>query len=172
MKKNEPKLKYFAVKVMNGQLAVDTDMKKYLYKKFLESLEGMECWLSLDPRIPKRSDRQNRYYRLYLSIIADCTGNDIDTLHSWAKGKFLTSNITEVYGDKVRVTRSTTELTKSEFVEYLMQIEAETGIPAPDPKPFKLALSWGEWDTLKTKQKQYYQSNFSGTKILDLVEHK
>jgi hypothetical protein len=84
-----------------------------------------------------------------MNIIADETGMNVDELHAWAKGKFLTQEITEVFGDKVRLTKSTTELSKSEFSEYIQNIEIETGIPAPDTTPFGLALTHEEYEKHK-----------------------
>jgi hypothetical protein len=39
-------------------------------------------------------------------------------------------------GHKVRITKSTTELTKSEFAEYILEIQNFTGILPPDVNEF------------------------------------
>ena len=82
---------------------------------------------------PRRSIQQNSYYwGVYLPLIAKETGeSDVERLHLLFKGKFLTKAIVEVLGHKVRITGSTTSLSKSEFSEYIMAIESETGIAAP-----------------------------------------
>lgn len=84
-------------------------------------------------RKPKRSLQQNAYYwGVYLPLIAKETGErDIDGLHRLFSGKFLTEGIKEILGQKVRVTKSTASLSKSDFSEYIMAIEGETGISAP-----------------------------------------
>jgi len=92
--------------------------------------------LWFDSKFPSRSLRQNRYYRLYLKIIADDIGEDPEVLHLLFKGLFLETGITEVYGYKVRKVKSTKKLNKSEFTKYLMRIEEKTEIPLPDTKEF------------------------------------
>jgi len=69
---------------------------------------------------------------LYLSIISDETGHSKDELHSFFKGKFLTENIKEILGEKTRITKSTTELSKGEFCSYLVDISSLTQVELPD----------------------------------------
>ena len=87
----------------------------------------------ISTRKPKRTLAQNAYYwGVYLPLIAKETGeHDIEALHLFFTGKFLTTELKEVFGQKVRVKKSTTSLSKSDFSEYVMNIEAETGIKAP-----------------------------------------
>lgn len=82
---------------------------------------------------PKRSVQQNRFYwGVYLPLIAKETGeHDLEALHVLFKGKFLTKELKEVMGQKVRLTKSTAELSKSDFSEYIMNIESLTGITSP-----------------------------------------
>jgi hypothetical protein len=81
---------------------------------------------------PKRTESQNRYYwGVYLPLIAEETGNEIEDLHNLFKGKFLNRGIVEVLGSKVRRILSTTDLTTSQFIEYIMKIEEFTGVLAP-----------------------------------------
>lgn len=89
--------------------------------------------LYVSSRRPKRTMAQNRYYwGVYLPLIAAETGeHDLERLHRYFAGKFLTSEIVEVFGQKVRMVKSTTELSKSDFSEYIMNIEADTGVAAP-----------------------------------------
>lgn len=93
--------------------------------------EEVTCFVS--SRRPKRSDAQNRYYwGVYLPSIAKETGeNNLESLHTLFKGLFLTTGIVYVLGKKVRLTKSTTDLSKNDFTEYIMKIEAETGVQAP-----------------------------------------
>jgi len=78
-------------------------------------------------------------------------------LKAWVKGKFLSEGITEVYGDKVRVVKSTADLNISEFMELLERIEEETKIPLPKTDPFNKVLTPAEYDTLKANQKKVYE---------------
>lgn len=105
---------------------------------------GETVTLYVSSRRPKRTIQQNRYYwGVYLPLIAKETGeHDLEALHKLFSGKFLSEGIKEVLGQKMRITKSTTSLSKADFSEYIMNIEAETGIEAPptanyfdDPAP-------------------------------------
>lgn len=99
---------------------------------------GEKVSLYISNRKPKRSEQQNRYYwGVYLPLIAKETGErNIEKLHSLFSGMFLTEGIYTVLGKQVRIKKSTTELSKSEFSEYIMDIEAETGVLAPPADNF------------------------------------
>lgn len=90
---------------------------------------------------PQRTVQQNRYYwGVYLPLIADKTGeDDLERLHELFKGMFLTKTIAEVLGKKVRITKSTTDLTVSEFCEYVLDIEKFTEVEAPPTENYDLA---------------------------------
>lgn len=97
--------------------------------------------LSLTNKRPKRTDSQNRYYwGVYLPLIAEETGEqDLDSLHELFKGKFLTTKLRKVLGLPTRITKSTTELSVVEFIEYIIAIEALTGVAAPPTENYSLA---------------------------------
>jgi len=101
---------------------------------------GEKVTLEIHSRKAKRSDSQNRYYwGVYLPLIAAETGErDLDKLHEYFRGKFLTTGIIEVLGEKVRMKKSTTELSTSEFTMYIMDIEALTGVMAPPTENYDL----------------------------------
>lgn len=81
---------------------------------------------------PKRTEAQNRYYwGVYLPLIAAETGNDVEDLHTLFKGLYLNRGVVEVLGNKVRRVKSTTELTVSQFIEFIQKIEELTGVLAP-----------------------------------------
>lgn len=102
--------------------------------------EGEEVTLQVHNRKPKRTEQQNRYYwGVYLPIVSKETGElNIDRLHSLFSGMFLTEGVVVVLGKKTRMKKSTTELSTSEFSQYIMSIEAETGIPAPPTESYGL----------------------------------
>lgn len=99
---------------------------------------GETVTLYVSSRRPKRTIQQNRYYwGVYLPLIARETGEqDLDALHRLFSGKFLSEGIKEVLGEKVRITKSTTSLSKNDFSEYITAIEVETGIEAPPTKNY------------------------------------
>lgn len=101
---------------------------------------GEVVTLEIHNRKAKRTEAQNRYYfGVFLPLIAKETGeHNIDRLHALFSGKFLTEAVVEVLGQKTRLKKSTTELGVGEFCEYIMNIEAETGIEAPPTESYDL----------------------------------
>lgn len=107
------------------------------FARFAEANNGR--WCDIIARKPLRSLSQNNYYWLYLTIVANETGNDIDEMHRFFKGKFLPVSPVVLHfkdGKEFSYNKltSTTELSKAEFGEYLDKICAMTGIPLPDPQ--------------------------------------
>ena len=149
----------FAIKIVTTEngLVARIQAEKF-YRHFINTYakEGMEGTLKLELRKPKRSVSQNNFYYVYLGLISLSSGHTVRELHNWAKGKFLTKGITEVFGDKVRRVESTTELNRSEFTEYLARIELQTGIPLPNPEPFNISLTWEEYKKIKEEQRVKY----------------
>lgn len=94
---------------------------------------GTKVSLYVTDKKPKRTEQQNRYYRVYLQMIADSTGEDPDDLHELFKGEFLTLKIIKVLGKPVRRKRSSTELSVTEFSEFISKVEVLTGVLAPPP---------------------------------------
>lgn len=105
---------------------------------------GEKVSLYVSSRRPKRSEAQNRYlWGVYYPLIAEETGErDLDRLHNLFKGKFLTTAIVMVLGEKVRITKSTASLSKNDFSEYIMAIEAETGVQAPPTQEYEVGRDY------------------------------
>lgn len=149
---------------MLGKCVMEDEKKKFkidhpeLLSQFLNlhSRVGDTISIKFTSKRPKRSVLQNNYYWLYLDLISGSSGHTAEELHGWAKGKFLTTGISEVFGEKTRKVDSTTSLTIGEFCEYIMRIEKETNIPSPETEPFLKALSHSEYDKLKAEQKVAY----------------
>lgn len=117
---------------------------------------GDEISMVITNKRPKRSIFQNSYYHLYLNLISLSSGHTPEELHIWAKGKFLSKGIKEVFGEKVRMVSSTKDMTIGEFCEYLINIEEDTGIPCPNTEPFLKALSHKEYEALRVSQRIAY----------------
>ena len=102
---------------------------------------GENVTLEIHTRKAKRTEQQNRYYwGVYLPLVAKETGeHNVERLHALFSGKFLTEGIVEVLGQKTRLKKSTTELGVGEFCEFIMNIEAETGVEAPPTENYDLA---------------------------------
>lgn len=126
----------FHVRIEEGNIVFNSKTHKDMFKRWLGQWNDKDVSLEVKLEKRTRSGEQNRYYWLYLGIIEEETGNDKEILHSYFKNKFLTTSITELYGDKVRVAKSTTELTKGEFGEYLAKISEITEIELPDTTAF------------------------------------
>ena len=102
---------------------------------------GESVTLEIHNRKAKRTQSQNNYlWGVFYPLISKETGEtNIDRLHELFKGMFLSEGVVEVLGRKVRMKKSTTELGVGEFCEFVMAIEAETGIEAPPTENWELA---------------------------------
>lgn len=133
------------VKGPEGRNRLEIVSKSYYQYQINKFKEGTRVTLEIHTRKPKRTDQQNRYYwGVYLPIIAEETGErDLDAMHELFKGKFLSSGIVSILGEKVRKKKSTTELGIGEFCEYILEIEEFTGIQAPPTE---------NWDLMPLKE--------------------
>lgn len=131
----------FAAKVAWKDHRKQLEFASEMYlQHWLNRLEvGDSLSVTIRRKKPLRTGAQNRYYwGAYLPLIAAETGeDDLDSLHELFRGMFLTETIAEVLGHKVRIKKSTTELSVNEFMEYVESIERFTGIMAPP------AENWG-----------------------------
>jgi hypothetical protein len=82
----------------------------------------------------ERNRSQNRYYWLYLEIIARETGDTANDLHEFLKRKLLPPRFLKVRGEELRIPASTRDLDKTDFAAYLDRICALTNVPLPDPE--------------------------------------
>lgn len=85
-----------------------------------------------------RSLQQNRYlWGVVYPLIAEATGYTDTEVHEWAKAQYLAPKVLRVAGQVRQVTRSTTELSVGEMVEYidnLIRLGAELGVHVPSPE--------------------------------------
>lgn len=102
---------------------------------------GDRVTVTVTNKRPKRTLAQNAYYwGVYLPLISQETGEeDTEALHELFKAKCLPSKIKTVLGNPVRMKKSTTELSISDFCEYVMRIEALTKVTAPPTENYDLA---------------------------------
>ena len=112
----------------------------FYYQHFLNKYTnvGDKVTVTVTNKKPKRTVLQNAFLWAYYTHIAEETGHSPDEIHEWAKGKLLPSKVVEVMGDKVRMRGSTTDLSVSDFIEFIMRIEAETGITMPPLQNYDL----------------------------------
>lgn len=127
------KIYSFHVKIVNNNITFKSETHKEMFKRFLGQWNDREVGLEIIEKKSKRSDQQNRYYwGAYLPILSSETGHTKDELHELFKAKFLTKKISEVMSQKVRITKSTTELSKGEFSDFIANISEFTQIEPPD----------------------------------------
>lgn len=84
-------------------------------------------------KVGQRSN-MNGYYWLYLGVIADETGDNINDLHEYFKRVLLPPRFIKVFGKEIKIPATTTELTGNEMWQYMLRIEQLTNIPIP-PHP-------------------------------------
>lgn len=104
-----------------------------------------DCKVHIIVQKPKnrRSISQNNLYWLYLDRIARETGNDDRyALHEDFKTRFLFrgTRYTLIKGVRreVKLYGSTADLNKNDFAEYILSIEADTGVAIPDAEAWKM----------------------------------
>lgn len=86
----------------------------------------------------RRTIPQNSLYHMWLRIIADETGNNVDDTHEAMKTMFLGEKEVRLGGYDVIATCSTASLDTCQFTRFLNQMEAwvsaELGIVLPRPE--------------------------------------
>lgn len=99
---------------------------------FAEKYDKKDVILEIDLEKGKRSLPQNSFYWLYLGVIEKETGNLATDLHELFKRKFLPPIPKKILGIEFKLPASTTELSKTDFGEYLDKISAFTEVPIPN----------------------------------------
>jgi hypothetical protein len=101
---------------------------------FIGTLNGKKVQVTVKPYRARRSEQQNAYYwGAVLKVISDHTGYDCEDLHNHFKAHFLKRHV-----GNLTSFRSTTELNKVEFGEYLDKIirfaseRLDVRVPTPD----------------------------------------
>lgn len=113
----------------------------YNHERFRQNLrenEGKEY--RIEPLISTRSMSQNSLYHLFLDVICRETGNDHNNLHEYLKRELLPPKFIKVNikGKEVerKIPASTTDLTKTEFCDFMDKISSLTGVPIPDTEQY------------------------------------
>ena len=106
------------------------------YNNYLKKLKG-EVELTVRHRKKIRTINQNNLYWVYLSLIAESTGNTDQELHEFFKEEFIVPDEIELFGKKSRRYKSTTKMSPMEFSDYIKKIEVLTGILCPSKDNLK-----------------------------------
>lgn len=167
MKSTKKKIPKYDSKTVMGRVVFDPvanrkrvimDHPAYYNHEVDQFAIGDAVAIKFTNRKQKRTLAQNNYLHLYLTLIAKSSGNSLKVIKSWVRQRFLAEGITEVFGEKVRYVGSTADLTVMEMMELVARIELVTGMPAPNPEPFNLAITHAEYQELKAAQQRKYMA--------------
>lgn len=130
--------KRFLVKQKNGIILLRKD-EYNLYHANIKRFQDNYFWVLFEKEFNQRSLPQNKYYwGVVVKILADEFGYTTDEMHDALKWQFL--RIREI--KKPDRIKSTTELSTSEFEEYLESIRQwasiEYGVIIPEPNEVNL----------------------------------
>lgn len=133
------KLEYTG-QVKDGKLHI---RNRAMFDREISQFKDCELEITIEKKRSKRSIYQNRYYfGVCVSLIqerfkelgTDCSKEDV---HCFLRSKFLFNEAISEHGEVFQIPRSTTDLTKSEFMDYIAKIQqfaAETlDIFIPEP---------------------------------------
>ena len=127
--------------VKNGSLT----RNRNLIKDAIETFEGKQIVIKIEKFKKKRSTQQNRfYYGIVIPIVQNClkeSGHIMtnESTHDLIKLKFLkeTLFVNETTGEVIERIKSTTELSTSQFMDLLAEINNFTfeyfGVNLPSP---------------------------------------
>lgn len=127
--------------VKNGTLT----RNRNLIKDAIETFEGKQVVIKIEKSKKKRSTQQNRfYYGVIIPIVQNClkeAGHIMtsESTHDLIKLKFLkeTLFVNETTGEVIERIKSTTELSTSQFMDLLAEINNFTfeyfGVSLPSP---------------------------------------
>lgn len=95
------------------------------------SLEGKRVWITIEKQKSKRSDQQNRYWwGVVIPIVKqglkDAGFQDYKTaksVHELLKYKFLKADSVSEHGEVLERIKSSTELSKGEFMELISEVQ-------------------------------------------------
>lgn len=131
------KIEYTA-KVKDGKMTL---INRKFFDKELENFEGQTVTVTIEKKKHKRSDQQNKYYwGVVVPIVTEGikeTGEIVttDQVHEFLKFTFLST------GEKIKFARSTTDLSTTDFLLYIDQIQIWASeflnCYIPDPDEFK-----------------------------------
>ncbi len=130
-------------KIVNGTL--EWKNVDYLHNN-LPDWNGMDGVLTIKRKWNKRSLNQNSFFWLCLGVIAEHTGHTPEELHVIYKGLYCPKKEVGLGKKKYMIPKGTSELTKGEFAELMLNITAdagELGITLPDPVLHQMEVDAG-----------------------------
>jgi hypothetical protein len=124
--------------VADGKLNI---RDKPLFLQYLHTLEGKAVQITVGKEVRKRTNPQNSYYWLILTLIGKDLGYSANDVHELMKTTFLKRPLW-VRGKFIPTTRSSTSLDTADFTTYIEEIRQwaaeELGMVIPDPEQVAL----------------------------------
>lgn len=127
-------MKTFLFKSKSGTQDFGSPYNQARFRQYLKENEGKT--FRIEQEVSTRTLSQNKLYWKFLGIIEMETGNNADDLHELFRRTMLRPKIIKVLGREITIPRSTTELKKLEFSDYLDKISSKTNIPIPDTESY------------------------------------
>lgn len=125
----------FTVKIdEKGGLNFGSDFNLARFRQFCKDNIGKI--LRIEKQVNTRTLSQNSLYWLFLEVIERETGNSANDLHEYFRRTKLPPKFIKVLGKEIKVPRSTTELNKIEFSDYMDKIASEVDIAIPDSEAY------------------------------------
>lgn len=170
-KEKKPKLKRFELyesQIFGGVIVKDPVTGKQrmrlnatpLFNNYIEGTCQLndEVSLYITNKKPTRTQKQNRYLHLYLTLVClTHEGNTVQDLKDWIHQYHLVQKVSIIHGVSVKTCKGTSNLKVGEFCEMLAWVEEQTGIPLPNTEPFLKPLTHEEYRKLKVEQRAVYQ---------------
>lgn len=112
----------FTLPVSDGKLQWREDQKRQL-AEFCGRVTGRAVDVCIKRQVKHRSNSQNRFYwGCVLQEIANSTGHTTEDLHEVFKREFLPKQFVVIGDEEFEIAKSTTELTTTEFEQYIERI--------------------------------------------------
>lgn len=125
----------FSIDVQDGKVTLSDEEN---YRRQMRQFKNGKATLRIEVDRGRRSNQQNRYYRLVLGLISDHTGDEVDDLHELFKQRFLAPRMVTVLGEEMPIW-TTTNLDADAFKDYVERIRRfalmELQVQTPDPDP-------------------------------------
>lgn len=132
----------FNAKCKIGGLDFGSEFNEARFRQYCKDNVGKI--MHLEPEVSTRSLSQNALYWLYLGVIERETGNNASDIHEYFRRTLLPPKFIKVMGKEIKIPKSTTELKKHEFAEYMEKISSETNIEIPDTENYLSGLDLAE----------------------------
>lgn len=141
----------FIVKLNKNGLSWENEYAVSRWLDFVSKRQGK--YVRISEIKSGRSLKSNSLYWVWLEAIGSYTGYSAEELHRLFKGLYLPKKTMKYRGKDYQMSGSTTELSTSEFQEYMEKIQyeaAQLGVVLPDPMAYKKFIDSAPMENEKT----------------------